>query len=354
MPNQAASLVRTTAARAANIGSDRVVVHTTYLGGGFGRRAEMDLVREAVLIAREMRGTPVQLIWSREQDIQHDFYRPMGLALLSAGLDEAGAISEWRTRFVSQSPSSQFLARNVGLPETGEPDPTSTENPPYRFADYKMEAIVPSLPIPVGFWRSVGHSQVAFFEECFLDEIAAATRIGPLALRQRLLRERPRHLAVLDRVARESGWYQPPQSGRALGMALHASFGSIVAQVAEISVTDQRIRVHRVACAVDCGPVVNPAIVEAQVRSGINYGLSAALFGEITFDKGRVQQGNFADYDALRLADAPRIDVHIVDTGADYVGGAGEIGTPPIAPAVGNAYFALTGQRLRSLPFRPV
>lgn len=352
MPNQSASLVRMVAARTANIDPDRVFVRTTYLGGGFGRRAEMDLVREAVLIAREVRGTPVQLIWSREEDLRHDFYRPMALAEMSAGLDEAGRLVEFRQRLVAQSPSSQFPKRNLGLPENGQPDPNSVEIPAYRFPSYRVEAVVPDLPIPVGFWRSVGHSHTAFFEESFIDEIADATRTSPLDLRRALLTGRNRHLAVLDRVAAAANWHSPPPPGRARGIAIRASFGSIVAQVAEISIDRGQIRVHRVVCAIDCGPVINPAIVIHQMRSGIIYGMSAALFGEITFVGGRVQQDNFPSYDAVRLADAPQIDVHIVETGHDAIGGVGEPGTPPIAPAIGNAIFALTGQRLRALPFR--
>jgi isoquinoline 1-oxidoreductase beta subunit len=352
MPSQSASLVRRAAARAGEIDATRVTVHTTYLGGGFGRRAEMDLVREAVSVARTLPGSAVQVLWSREEDMRHDYYRPMAICRLVAGIEAGGTIAEWRVRLVGQSASSQFAKRNLQLPESGRPDNNSVENPAYAFADYTLEAVVPDLPVPVGFWRSVGHSHTAFFEECFLDEIAHLVGKDPLALRRELLQQNPRHLAVLDRAAREAGWGEALPAGRARGLALRASFESIVAQVAEVSIEGGSIRVHRVTCAVDCGPVVNPAIVSAQMRSGIIFGLTAALYGEITLRGGMVEQANFPDYDMIRLADAPRMDVHIVDTGASRIGGVGEPGTPPIAPAVGNALFALTGQRLRSLPFR--
>jgi isoquinoline 1-oxidoreductase beta subunit len=352
MPSQSASLVRRTAARAGEIDATRVTVHTTYLGGGFGRRAEMDLVRQAVVVARTMPGSAVQVLWSREEDMRHDYYRPMAMCRLAAAVEADGTIAEWRVRLVGQSASSQFAKRNLQLPESGRPDNNSVENPAYAFADYTLEAVVPDLPVPVGFWRSVGHSHTAFFEECFLDEVAHLVGKDPLALRRELLQQKPRHLAVLDRVARESGWGEALPAGRARGLALRASFESIVAQVAEVSIEGGTIRVHRVTCAIDCGPVVNPAIVAAQMQSSIIFGLTAALHGEITLRGGMVEQANFPDYDMVRLADAPRMDVHIVDTGAGKIGGVGEPGTPPIAPAVGNAIFALTGQRLRSLPFR--
>jgi len=207
--------------------------------------------------------------------------------------------------------------------------------------------------VPVGFWRSVGHSHSAFFDESFVDEIAHAMKKDPLEFRRELLAHQPRHAKVLETVAKESGWGSPLPAGSGRGIALRASFGSIVAQVAEVEVADKTIRVKRVTCAIDCGPVINPAIVRAQMESGIVYGLSAALHGEITLKDGAVEQSNFTDYDVVRLADAPAMAVHIVDSGAGKIGGVGEPGTPPIAPAVANAVFAATGQRLRSLPLRP-
>ena len=353
LPTQSTSLARRVAARVGDVEVSEVTVNGTLLGGGFGRRAEMDVVREAVAIARTVPGTPIQLLWSREEDFGQDYYRPMALGLMACGIDAEGAIAEWRTRVIGQSASSQYARRNLRMPETDMPDPNSVETPAYGFPETTIEAVVPRLPVPVGYWRSVGHSHTAFFEECFLDEVAHALGKDPLALRRALLQGQPRHLAVLRRLEQATGWgSRPPPAGRALGLALRASFGSVVGQVAEVSVNAGQIRVHRVTCAIDCGPVVNPAIVRAQMQGGIIFGLTAALCGEITLKGGAVEQRNFPDYPMLGLADAPDIDVHILDSESSEIGGAGEPGTPPIAPAVGNALFALTGTRLRSLPFR--
>jgi len=259
---------------------------------------------------------------------------------------------EWRCRLVGQSATGQFIDRVLRLGEQGDPDGNSVERPPYGFPSYRLEAVVPKGPVPVGFWRSVGHSHTAFFDECFLDEVALAMNKDPLALRRELLKDQPRHLAVLDAAAKAAGWGTPLASGIGRGIALRQSFGSIVAQVAEVAIEGGAIRVKRVVCAVDCGRVVNPAIVRAQMESGIVYGLSAALYGEITIKNGAVEQGNFPDYDVVRLADMPVIETVIVGSPDSPMGGVGEPGTPPIAPAVGNAIFALTGKRLRSLPFK--
>jgi isoquinoline 1-oxidoreductase beta subunit len=350
MPNQSPTLMRLAAARAAGLSQEDVTVHTTFLGGGFGRRAEVDVVREAVACGLQMVGRPIQVLWSREEDVRHDMYRPMALARWTAVFDN-GLVSVAK-RQVGQSPADQFPQRAVGLPGQGKPEGNAVENPPYAFPSYRLEALVPEGVVPVGFWRSVGHSHTAFFDECFLDEIALHLRKDPFAFRRELLAGQPRHLKVLEAVAKEAGWGTPLPAGSGRGIALRASFGSIVAQVAEVEVADGEIRVKRVTCAIDCGPVVNPAIVRAQMESGIVYGLSAALFGEITLKDGAVEQSNFTDYDAVRLADAPAMAVHIVDTGAAKLGGVGEPGTPPIAPAVANAVFAATGQRLRSLPLK--
>jgi len=356
MPNQSPSLMRLAAARTAGVPQSEVAVHTTFLGGGFGRRAEVDLVRQAVTCALAMPERPVQVLWSREEDIRHDFYRPMALARWWADIDVAGPaprLAGVAKRQVAQSPTDQFPARVIGLPIQGKPEGNAVENPPYAFASYRLDAIVADGSVPVGFWRSVGHSHTAFFDESFVDELAQALAKDPLAFRRELLAGKPRHLKVLDTAAREAGWGTPLPAGSGRGIALRASFGSIVAQVAEVAVADGKtLQVKRVTCAIDCGPVVNPAIVRAQMESGIVYGLSAALYGEITLADGAVEQGNFPDYDAVRLADAPAMAVHLVDSGASVIGGVGEPGTPPIAPAVANAIFAATGKRLRSLPLR--
>jgi len=356
MPNQSPTLMRFAAAGTARVPQADVTVHTTFLGGGFGRRVEVDLVRQAVTCALAVPERPVQLLWSREEDIRHDYYRPMALARWRAELDVSQAtpkLAAITKRQVAQSPADQFSARAAGLPAQGKPEGNAVENPPYAFPFYRLDAVVADGPVPVGFWRSVGHSHSAFFDESFIDELALALKKDPFEFRRELLADRPRHLKVLETAAREAGWGQqlPPGSGR--GIALRASFGSIVAQVAEVSVPDgQTLQVKRVTCAIDCGPVVNPAIVRMQMESGIIYGLSAALYGEITLADGAVEQANFPDYDAVRLADAPVMSVHLVDGGSPVVGGVGEPGTPPIAPAVANAVFAATGKRLRHLPLR--
>ena len=356
MPNQAPTLVRLIAAEVADVPQAAVSVHTTFLGGGFGRRAEVDLVRQAVTCALAVPDKPVQVLWSREEDVRHDYYRPMALARWRAELDMSGStprLAAVAKRQVAQSPADQFPARVIGLPSQGKPEGNAVENPPYAFPFYRLEAVVADGSVPVGFWRSVGHSHTAFFDESFVDEMAAALKKDPFEFRRELLAKKPRHLKVLETVAKEAGWGQPLPAGSGRGMALRASFGSIVAQVAEVAVPDGKtLQVERVTCAIDCGPVVNPAIVRMQMESGIIYGLSAALHGEITLANGAVEQSNFPDYDAVRLADAPTMAVHLVDTGSSLVGGVGEPGTPPIAPAVANAIFAATGRRLRDLPLR--
>lgn len=355
MPNQSSSLMRMAAAKAAGVARAKVTVHTTFLGGGFGRRTEVDLVRQAVTCALAMPERPVQLLWSREEDIRHDFYRPMALARWRAELDVSGPAPRLASvvkRQVGQSSSDTFGARAIGLPARGQPEGNAVENPPYDFPFYRLEAVVAEGSVPVGFWRSVGHSHSAFFDESFVDELAHALNKDPFEFRRALLAGKPRHLKVLGTAAREAGWGSPlpPRSGR--GIALRASFGSIVAQVAEVSADGPAFQVKRVTCAVDCGMAINPEIVRMQMESGIVYGLSAALHGEITLVDGAVEQANFPDYEVVRLADAPAMDVHIVDSGWAAIGGIGEPGTPPIAPAVANALFAATGKRLRNLPLR--
>lgn len=354
--NQAPTLVKWYAAQAAGIDSARVTVHTPYLGGGFGRRAEMDVVMQAVTLARQIPDTPVQLIWSREEDIQHDVYRPMAAARLRAALDSAGNITAWYNRIVGQSCTGSFIARL--LPAAASDimkDKTNVEGAfdlPYLLPNRKVEHVLTHEPVPVGFWRSVGHSYNAFFTECFLDECAAAAGEDPYEFRRALLKDRPRHRAVLELAAKRAGWDDSLPAGVGRGVALAESFQTIVAQVAEVELKGNTPVVRRIVCAVDCGFAVNPDTVVAQMESGIVFGLTAALFGEITLQKGRVQQSNFPSYDMLRLAQTPEIEVHIVESGVEHLGGIGEPGTPPVAPAVCNALFAITGKRIRSLPIR--
>jgi isoquinoline 1-oxidoreductase beta subunit len=278
-------------------------------------------------------------------------YRPMALARWTAAFDDEGLVAVHKKQ-VGQSPTDQFTGRILGLPAQGKPEGNAVENPAYAFPYYRLEAVVADGVVPVGFWRSVGHSHTAFFDESFVDEMAHFQKKDPFEFRRALLAQQPRHARVLETAAKESGWGSPLPAGSGRGIALRASFGSIVAQVAEVEVADRDVRVKRVTCAIDCGPVVNPTIVRAQMESGILYGLSAALHGEITLKDGAVEQSNFPDYDAVRLGEAPAMTVHLVDGGAAKIGGVGEPGTPPIAPAVANAVFAATGQRLRSLPLR--
>ena len=354
--NQAPTLVKWFAAKAAGLDSDRVSVHTPYLGGGFGRRAEMDVVMQAVMAASRVPDVPVQLIWSREEDLQHDVYRPMAAARLRAAMDTAGNITALDTRVVSQSPTGGIMARL--LPAAASDlmkDKTTVEglyDLPYALPNRRVEHVLTHEPVPVGFWRSVGHSHNAFFAESFIDECAHAAKQDPFEFRRRLLADAPRHREVLETAADRALWSRPLPPGVARGIALAQSFHAIVAQVAEVEVRDGQLRVRRIVCAVDCGFAVQPDTVVAQMESGILFGLTAALHGEVTVEGGRVQQSNFTDYPVLLLAQTPDIDVHIVNSGIEHLGGVGEPGTPPVAPAVCNALFALTGKRIRSLPIR--
>ncbi len=354
--NQAPTLVRWYAADAAGIDSARVTVHTPYLGGGFGRRVEMDVVMQAVTLARQLPDTPVQLIWSREEDMQHDVYRPMAAARLRAALDSTGNITAWYNRIVGQSCTGSLTARL--LPAAASDlmkDKTNVEGAfdlPYALPNRKVEHVLTHEPVPVGFWRSVGHSYNAFFTECFIDECASAAGEDPYEFRRALLKGRPRHRAVLELAAKRAGWEDSLPAGVGRGLALAESFHSIVAQVAEVEVRDNALVVRRIVCAVDCGFAVNPDTVVAQMESGIVFGLTAALFGEITLARGRVEQSNFPGYEMVRLAQTPEIEVHIVESGIEHLGGIGEPGTPPVAPAVCNALFAISGKRIRSLPIR--
>jgi isoquinoline 1-oxidoreductase beta subunit len=354
--NQAPTLVRWFAAQAAGIDSDSVTVHTPYLGGGFGRRVEMDVVMQAVTLARQLPDTPVQLIWSREEDIQHDVYRPMAAARLRAALDSAGNITGWTHRIVGQSCTGELTARL--LPAAASDlmkDKTSVEGAfdlPYTLPNRRVEHVLTHEPVPVGFWRSVGHSYNAFFTECFIDECAGSAGEDPYEFRRALLKDRPRHRAVLELAAKRAGWEDSLPTGVGRGIALAESYHSIVAQVAEVEVKDNSPVVRRIVCAVDCGFAVNPDTVVAQMESGIVFGLTAALFGAITLARGRVEQSNFPSYEMVRLQHMPEVEVHIVESGIERLGGIGEPGTPPVAPAVCNALFAVTGKRIRSLPIR--
>ncbi|MGH7562540.1 MAG: molybdopterin cofactor-binding domain-containing protein [Gemmatimonadales bacterium] len=347
------------AARLLGLDAEQVTVHTTHLGGGFGRRFELDVVEEACRIARAV-GAPVKLIWSREDDLRHDHYRPVGLHRLRGALGPDGVPIAWSHRVVCPSIIAKFLpgwlpgfATRLAGPLKGGVDANAMEGAtelPYAIPHLEISYSRADLGVPVGFWRSVGHSQNAFAVESFVDELAAAAGRDPVEFRRVLLRGSPRHLGVLELAAEKSGWGSPLPPGRARGIAVHESFGSWVAQVAEVSVgAEQGVRVHRVVCVVDCGTVVHPDTVAAQMESGIVYGLTAALHGRISIERGRARQSNFHDYRMLTMREMPAVEVHIVP-GPWEPGGVGEPGTPPIAPAVANAVFAATGRRLRALP----
>ena len=353
MPNQAPTLVKWFAEKIADVPAENVKVHTTLLGGGFGRRADIDLVVMAVTIAKEMKNRPVKLLWTRENDIQHDMYRPAAVSQFEAALGPDGKISGWANRIVSQSVSGSFTARLLPWATMDSPDNTTSEGAadiPYEFTSRLVDHVPVKLPIEVGFWRSVGHSYNGFFTESFMDEMAHTAKADPVEFRLAHLANHPDFANVLKQLAKVSNWTVPLGAGRARGVALHESFSSIVGQVVEITVTnDKEITVDRVYCLIDCGAVVNPDTVKAQMESGIIFGLTAALYGEIEIEDGAVINSNFPDYEMVRLANCPEIEVHLAPSGR-MLGGVGEPGTPPIAPALTNAIFAATGERIRELP----
>jgi isoquinoline 1-oxidoreductase beta subunit len=334
---------------------DQVEIHTTFLGGGFGRRATptSDFVSEAVQVAKAAKA-PVKTVWTREDDMQGGYYRPAYVHRARIGLGSEGLPTVWHHVIVGQSilagtPFEPMMVKN-GIDATsveGVADSAYLKAVP----NHRVDLHSPTVGIPVLWWRSVGHSHTGFVMESLMDELALAAGKDPVEYRRALLKGHARHLSVLNLVAEKAGWGTPVAQGRARGVAVHESFGSYVAQVAEVSVQKNAIRVHRVVCAIDCGVAVNPESVRAQMESGIAFGLGAALYSTLTFRDGRVQQSNFHDYRVLRLDEMPVVEVHIVPS-KDKMGGVGEPGVPPIAPAVANAVAALTGQRLRELPLR--
>jgi isoquinoline 1-oxidoreductase beta subunit len=328
---------------------DKVVVHNHLLGGGFGRRLEIDGVERAVQIAQQVDG-PVKVVWTREEDIQHDMYRPMFVDRLAAGLDDKGMPVAWSHRFAGSSVIARWLpiAFDKGL------DPDSVEGATklaYALPNTHVEFLRVEPPgIPTAFWRSVGPSHTVFVVESFMDELAAAAKRDPVAYRLALLDKTPRAKAVLTLAAEKAGWGRPLPERAGRGVSLQHVFATYMALVAEVEVSkDGAVRVRRVVCAVDCGTVINPDTVQAQVQSAIIFGITAALHGQITLKDGRVEQTNFDTYQMLRMNEAPAIEVHIVEN-AEPPGGMGECGTSCIVPAVANAIFAATGKRLRKMP----
>ena len=355
-PTQVPGLVRAAAAKVANVSEDKVKVNVTLLGGGFGRRLEADVAAQATQVAMALNGVPVQLIWSREQDMTHDFYRPMHVAQLSAAINAKGEVESLRIKSAGDAISPRWMSRVLPALSgpVDAPDKTTAEglfDLPYGFEHQHMAHVSTKMGVPIGFWRSVGHSHNAFFSESFIDELAVETKQDPVAFRLALLDKAPRYAAVLKLAAEKAKWGAALPAGHAHGVALHESFGSIVAQVAEVSIKDGMPQVHRVVCAIDCGTVVNPVTVAQQVESSVNFALSAALFGKIDIQDGVVQQTNFTNYPLVKLAQSPVVETWIVPS-TQAPEGVGEPAVPPLAPAVANAMFKLTKQRLRSLPLK--
>jgi isoquinoline 1-oxidoreductase subunit beta len=342
-------------AKILGIAPANVTIHTTFLGGGFGRRANpvSDFVAEAVHVAKRA-GVPVKVVWTREDDIRGGWYRPAYAHAVRVGLDATGRPVAWDHVVAGQSvvagtPFEKRMAKS-GFDQSSVEG--LTESPYVKHAPaHRVSLHTSKTPVPVLWWRSVGNTHTAFAIESMVDELAHAAGKDPLAYRLAMLENAPRHAAALRLAADKSGWGTAPPAGRARGLAVHECFGSIVAEVAEVSIEDGRIRVHAVTCAVDCGIAVNPLGIEAQVQGSVVYGLTAALYGKLTIRGGKVLESNFHDYPALRMFEMPRVDVHLITNGPP-MGGIGEPATAPIAPAVANAIFALTRRRLRSLPLQ--
>jgi isoquinoline 1-oxidoreductase beta subunit len=375
-PTQAPGLAREVVAAALGILRDHVVVHTTLLGGGFGRRLVTDYVLEAAYLSQRIEA-PVKIVWSREDDMRQSMYRPQVCHRLRAALDVTGTPIAWHHRVAAPSlleavvpewlPAmtpdmvpgvmNRALSRMSGGVFRGDwiADPTSTEGAsdiPYAIENLRVELVKHDPGVPIGFWRSVGHSHTAFAVEGFIDELAVAAGRDPFEFRRELLRDAPRNRGVLEAAAKHAGWGSPLATGRFRGIAQHFSFETYVAEVAEVSVDAGRIHVHRVVCAVDCGRVINPDIVHAQMESGVVFGLSAALKQRISYVDGHVEQSNFHDFEMLRMNEMPVVEVVIVPSTEDP-SGVGEPGVPPMAPAVANAVAAATGLRIRTLPIEP-
>jgi isoquinoline 1-oxidoreductase subunit beta len=350
-PTQFQTPAQGIAAGIAGVKPEQSFVHTTYLGGGFGRRGWSDFVTDACEVSKAMK-VPVQVTWTREDDMQHDYYRPASYIKMAAGLDAGGNPTAFTARVACDSIMNWFFPGSV---KNGM-DSSSVEGVsdiaydiPNILVDYQLV----SGPVPMGFWRSVGASQNGFFSESFIDELAAAAKKDPYEYRKALLRKKPRHLGVLNLAAEKAGWTKPLPKGMYRGIAVLEAFATYVAEVAEISIDkNNNIKVHRIVCALDCGRVVNPSIIEQQAMSAMVFGLTQTLKGEITIDKGRVVQANFDTYEPLRLNECPKMEVYIVPS-TETPTGMGEPAVPPVAPAICNAIFVATGKRIRKLPVHP-
>jgi isoquinoline 1-oxidoreductase beta subunit len=338
-PSQTPAAGRTAVARSLGIQESDIIWHIMKSGGGFGRRLTNDYALEVAWMSKVI-GGPVKLLWTREDDMHHDAYRPAGFMYLKGGLDASGKLVAWRNHFVSFGEGDRFA---------GQANLTPTEFPATFVPHLGVYSSLMPLGVPTGAMRAPRSNGYSWVHQSFLDELAHAAGKDPYAYRRELLAGKPRHLGVLELAAQKAGWGTPLPAGRARGIAVHASFGSFCAQVGEVSIEERTVTVHRVVCAVDCGRAINPETIRAQMEGGIVFGLSAALYGQITMKLGRVQQSNFHDYPVLRLSSMPRVEVHIVPSTAPP-SGIGEPGTPLMAAVLGNALFALTGQRVRSLP----
>lgn len=345
-PTQTQTIAQATAAAAAGLKPEQVKIHTTLLGGGFGRRLEVDVIPAAVLASKAV-GKPVKVIWSREEDTTHDTYRPPAHDEVVGAFDASGKLVAWKLDLTGPSITARMFPPVVATAV----DPFAVEaaaNFPYDVPNVAVNYNREEIGIDVGYWRSVSHALNCFVAESFIDELAHAAAQDPYAFRSGLLRKQPRFKRVLDEAANRAGWGKAP-AGHHQGIALMEGYGTYMAQVVEISMRGNQLAIHRITCAVDCGQMVNPNIVDQQVEGSILFGLTAALWGEITLAKGQVQQRNFDSYRMLRLPEAPRIDVHLLASG-EAPGGIGEPGTAVVGPALANAIFAATGKRLRSLP----
>ena len=339
------------AAAASGLKPEQIVIHNCFLGGGFGRRSINDEMRQAILVAKEV-GKPVKLVWTREEDMTQDRYRPQAAVRMKAALGSDGMPTAFDAKIAVGS-----ILRSTGINKVENGiEAQAVEgfaNIPYAIPNVRVGCMLKNTHVPVMFWRSVGSSQNAFFVESYIDELAQAAGQDPYKFRRTLLAGKSDFLGVLDTIAEKSDWGKPLGQGRGRGIAIHECYGSIIGQVAEVTVSQKgEVKVDRVVAAVDCGHVVNPGIVEAQIQSGVIYGLSAALYGEITVKQGRVEQGNFDEYQVVRLADTPKIEVYLALSGGKKWGGIGEPGTAATAPAVANAVFAATGTRVRSMPLK--
>lgn len=349
VPTQAPTSFQRTAALIAGVRPSDVRVHVTMVGGGFGRRSRTDVLEDAVRLSKRA-GAPIKVMWTREDDMQHDYYRPFGIHRMSGAVGSDGWPVAWMHRVVTQAALGGGRGSDGKMAVNGDAVGGAADLP-YAIPNLRVENVITETPIAVAPWRSVGHSQNGFVTEGFIDELAAAAKKDPVELRRRLLAKSPRHLGVLELAAQKAGWGTPLPAGTGRGVAVHAMSGTYVAQVAEVTVQKNDIKVNRVVCAVDCGIVINPDGVAAQMEGAIVYGLTCALKNEITVAGGKVEQANFNTYPMLRLVESPRVEVYTVPS-TEAPGGIGEPGVPPIAAAVANAVFAVTGKRLRKLPLR--